>query len=45
MWPDEVAPYMSPLYFFFGVGACISPLIAAFALEEFNGDVKPALAI
>jgi len=45
IWSDEVAPYMSPLYFFFGIKACISPLIAAFVLEELNKDVKPALTI
>jgi FHS family Na+ dependent glucose MFS transporter 1 len=34
---DKVAPYMSGLHFFFGVGAFISPLIVAWAIAMTEG--------
>jgi MFS transporter, FHS family, Na+ dependent glucose transporter 1 len=45
VWQDEVAPYMSTMHFFFGVGAFISPLVTAFVLELAEGDIKPAMFI
>lgn len=37
----RVGPYMSGLHFFFGVGACVSPLVVAQSLA-FNHSVAPA---
>ena len=44
-WGADVATPMATMHFFFGVGAFVSPLFTALALEMFDGDVRPALYI
>lgn len=41
VYGDKVGPYMNALHFFFGLGAFISPLVVAFAIER-SGDITLA---
>jgi len=41
VYREQVAPYMNALHFFFGVGAFISPIIVAQAIQA-TGDIVPA---
>lgn len=41
VYREQVAPYMNALHFFFGVGAFISPIIVAQAIQA-TGEIAPA---
>ncbi len=41
VYQDKVGPFMNALHFFFGVGAFISPIIVAFAIQS-SGDITLA---
>lgn len=41
VYRERVAPYMNALHFFFGVGAFISPIIVAQAIQA-TGEIAPA---
>jgi FHS family Na+ dependent glucose MFS transporter 1 len=41
VYRDRVSPFMNALHFFFGVGAFISPIVVAFAIQA-SGDIALA---